>query len=68
MDIQRITKEELKRKLDTREAMTILDTRAPEAWRESDVQLPGAIRVPPDEVDRYLSEIPRDRPIVTYCT
>jgi rhodanese-related sulfurtransferase len=68
MDIQRISKEELKRKLDTREAMTILDARSPEAWRESDVQLPGAIRIPPDEVDRHLAEIPRDRPIVTYCT
>ena len=31
-------------------------------------KLPGAVRVPADEVDKHLSEIPRDRAVITYCT
>jgi rhodanese-related sulfurtransferase len=32
------------------------------------VKLPGAIRVPADDVSSRLREIPRDRPVVAYCT
>ena len=45
-----------------------VDTRSADAWNNSAITIPGAIRVPPDAADRYLSEIPRDRPIVTFCT
>jgi rhodanese-related sulfurtransferase len=68
MDIPRITIDELKRRMDAHEALTLLDSRSPVAWESSDVQIPGSIRVPPDEVDRHLSEIPRDRLVVSYCT
>jgi rhodanese-related sulfurtransferase len=66
--LSRITPDDLKRRLDAHEPIAILDTRAEDAWRESDVQIPSAMRVPPDDVRRRLSEIPRDRPLVTYCT
>jgi rhodanese-related sulfurtransferase len=65
--IQYLTKEDLKRRIDDREPITILDARQPDAWNKSDVQIPGSMRVPPDEVDKYLSEIPRQL-VVTYCT
>ena len=68
MAIQRITVEELKRRIDAHEPLTILDTRSPEAWKQSDVQIPGSIRVPPDKVADHLSEIARDRLVVAYCT
>jgi rhodanese-related sulfurtransferase len=68
MNIKRITVEELKRRMDAHEALTVLDARAPDAWERSDVQIPGSIRVPPDKVDEHLSEIPRDRLVVPYCT
>jgi rhodanese-related sulfurtransferase len=68
MALQRITKEELERRIDAGEPITVLDTRAPDSWNTSDVQIPGAFRVPPDEVREHLSEIPRDRLVVTYCT
>jgi len=64
----RITTDDLKHRMDAHEPFTLLDARAPDAWNTSDVQLPGAIRVPPDAVEQHLSEIPRSRPIVTYCT
>jgi rhodanese-related sulfurtransferase len=63
-----ITVVELKRRLDAKEAITLLDARAPAAWQQSDAQIPGSLRVPPDEVDRLLADIPRDRPVVTYCS
>jgi len=68
LKIARITPEDLKRRLDAHEVVAILDTRAEDEWHESDVQIPGAMRVPLDDVARHLSEIPRDRLLVTYCT
>lgn len=64
----RITVDDLKRRMDAGETFTIIDVRNPHAWTESDVTLPGAVRVPLEEFERYLYQIPKDRPIVTYCT
>jgi rhodanese-related sulfurtransferase len=54
--------------MDSGERLAILDNRAQEAWEKSDVQIPASLRVPPDEVDKHLQEIPKDAAIVTYCT
>jgi rhodanese-related sulfurtransferase len=64
----RISKEEVKRRLDAGEQIVLLDTRSVDAWREADAQIPGSIRVPPDAVEQHLDEIPREGLIVTYCT
>jgi rhodanese-related sulfurtransferase len=48
------------------EQFTFVDVRNPQAWADSDVMAPGAIRVRLDNPD--LPEIPGDKPIVTYCT
>ena len=64
----RITIDELKRRMDAGEEFTIIDTRNPHAWAESDVMMPGAIRIPLDELDRHLAQIPKAKPIVAYCT
>lgn len=66
--MERITKEDLKRRMETHELITLIDTRTTDAWDKSDVQLPGAIRVSPTEVDKHLQEIPRDQLVVTYCS
>ncbi len=68
MPVQRITAKELRRLMEKHDPVAILDTRAPDAWKSSDVQIPGSIRVPPDEVQEHLAEIPHDRLIVAYCT
>jgi rhodanese-related sulfurtransferase len=68
MEAPRIEKDELKRRLDAGEQFTILDDRSPEAWEKADTQIPGSIRVPPDELDKHLQEIPRNGKILTYCT
>jgi rhodanese-related sulfurtransferase len=64
----RITAKEVKEKLDKGEPMLIIDTRESQVWKQSDVKLPGAIRIPADDVGEHLYELPRDRLIVTYCT
>lgn len=50
------------------EDFVFLDTRNPQAWAQSRVKLPEAIRVPLDQLEEHLSEIPKNTPVVAYCT
>ena len=68
LDATRMTADELSQRMKSGELFTILDTRNPQAWSAAESKLPGALRVPADEVEKYLDKIPRDRAIVTYCT
>jgi rhodanese-related sulfurtransferase len=68
MEATRVMVEEVKERMNRGEQFAFIDTRNPVAWVESDVKLPGAIRVPANELDEHLSEIPRDRTVITYCT
>ena len=65
--VQKIRLDEAKRLFDRKEA-AFVDARSIASWGDSDVAIPGSIRVPPDDVDEHLDEVPRDRTIVTYCT
>ena len=64
----RITVEEVKKRMDKGDTILFIDTRNPNAWGESDVKLPGALRIHFSELENHLDELPHDRPIVTYCT
>jgi rhodanese-related sulfurtransferase len=64
----RITVEDLKKRMDAGEDFTIVDVRNPTAWAESDTAIPEAIRVPLEELEQNLSRIPKNRPVVAYCT
>ncbi len=64
----RVTIDEIRERMDRAEQFTFVDTRNPKAWSEAENRLPGAIRVPADEVEQHLSEIPHDRTVITYCT
>jgi len=68
MEATRVTVDEVKERMDRGEQFTFLDTRNPTAWAEADTKLPGAIRVPANEVEQHLDQIPRDRTVITYCT
>ena len=68
MEATRITTDEVKERMDRGEEFTFVDTRNPQAWAESDKKLPNAIRVPAEELDQHLEEIPKDRAVLTYCT
>jgi rhodanese-related sulfurtransferase len=67
-DDLRISVDELRRRMNAGEQFVFIDTRNPQAWAESDVKLPGALRIPLADAQEHLAEIPRDKPIVTYCT
>ena len=67
-DIKRISVGEVKTKLDKGEPIFLIDTRNPHDWGESDVKLPGALRIHFSELKKHLDELPSDRLIVTYCT
>ena len=68
MEPTRVTVDEVKERMDRGEQFVFLDTRNPKAWTEADIKLPAAIRVPADEADQHLGEIPHDRVVITYCT
>ena len=68
MEATRVTADEVKERMDRGEPLVFIDTRNQQAWGEAETKLPGAIRVPADEVEVHLKEIPRDRAVITYCT
>jgi rhodanese-related sulfurtransferase len=68
MEATRITIDEVKERMARGEQFAFVDTRNPKAWAEAKTKLPGAIRVPADEVGQHLTSIPRDRTAITYCT
>jgi rhodanese-related sulfurtransferase len=68
MEATRVTVDEVKQRIDRGEAFTFVDTRNPKAWAEAETKLPQAIRMPADEVDQHLDQMPRDRTVITYCT
>ena len=68
MEATRITVDEVGERMNRGEPFAFVDTRNPTAWAESDQKLPGAIRVPAEDVEQHLNEIPHDRAVITYCT
>ena len=63
--VPRITVDELKQELD-RNAVTLVDVRAKEAFDTGHIK--GAMHIPLPSTEAYLSYLPKDKPIVTYCT
>ncbi|MDQ3257801.1 MAG: hypothetical protein M3R15_28590 [Acidobacteriota bacterium] len=68
METTRVTVTEVQERMQRGEPFAFVDTRNPKAWGESNEKLPGAVRVPADEVAQHLDEIPHDRAVITYCT
>jgi rhodanese-related sulfurtransferase len=64
----RITADELRRRMSAGEEFTILDARNPQAWAEATDKARGAIRVDLHAGDAALPNLPKNKPIVAYCT
>ena len=62
-----ISTEGLKSKLDKRPGITIVETLAPERYREA--HLPGALNIPPEQIKELAPQLlpSKDAEIVTYC-
>jgi len=63
--VPRISVDDLHRRMQSN-AITLIDVRTKEGWNSGHIA--GAIHIPLASVESYLSYIPRDKPIVTYCT
>jgi rhodanese-related sulfurtransferase len=68
VEATRVTVDEVRERMERGEQFTFVDTRNPQAWGAAETKLPGAIRIPADELEQHLKEIPRDRAVITYCT
>ena len=44
-----------------------IDTRNPMHWEKSEHQIPGSLRIWRMELEERIGEVPRGRPVVTYC-
>ena len=67
-DVPRITPQELAQRLTSPHPPLLLDVRARAAYRAEEVQIPGSVRVLPDQILEWAAEQPRQQPIVAYCS
>jgi rhodanese-related sulfurtransferase len=67
-DAPRITVQEFKKRMDAGEDFTVIDVRNSQAWGEAQTVIPGAIRVTLDKLEESLPRIPKNKPVVAYCT
>jgi rhodanese-related sulfurtransferase len=68
MEAQRISAQTIKQRMKKGDYFVFIDTRNPQAWESSDIKLPHARRIPAEEIEQRLDEIPTGLPIITYCT
>jgi membrane protein DedA with SNARE-associated domain len=66
--MDRITPEELQRKLAAGEDVVVVDLRGAADFEVEDGTLPGAFHVPPDALEERLAQIPPAREVVLFCT
>lgn len=64
----RIGQDEFRIKLDAGAEMQVLDVRNPVSYAASAEKIPGAIRIPVDELEGRLDELDPAREVVAYCT
>jgi len=68
MPSNRISADEANARVLAGEPMVFVDSRNPQAWAKSDRKIPGAVRVPADDVESHDTDIDRHSTIVVYCT
>jgi membrane protein DedA with SNARE-associated domain len=66
--IARITPEELLARMQSGEALAIIDLRNADHIASDGLRIPGAVHMDPADLERRHSEIPRDREITLYCS
>jgi rhodanese-related sulfurtransferase len=68
MEVTRVTVDEVRARLDRGEPLLFVDARSADAWSKAQTQIPGSVRVPPDDVAGHVDGVPSGRSIITYCT
>jgi 3-mercaptopyruvate sulfurtransferase SseA len=67
MNVEAITAEEAQGRLDAGEAVVFIDARNEDVWKSSEWQIPSSRRVPPDQVEAHLDDVPLADLIVPYA-
>jgi rhodanese-related sulfurtransferase len=62
-----ITTEELKALMDSDRKPALFDVRRKADFEAAPKKIESAVRVDPEKVDEWISEVPQDRPVVVYC-
>jgi len=66
LTVSRISAEDLRQKLDAGESIVVVDVRS---LLESETDaVPGALRIPLEELETRNADIPRDRDIILFCS
>ncbi len=63
--VPRISPEDLQQRIEKNE-VTVIDVRDKQSYDGGHIK--GAMHIPLASTEAYLSYVPRDKPIVTYCT
>lgn len=66
--VDRITPAELAARLAGPNPPVVLDVRSRSQYDQDDAQIPGSVRVPPDQVEEWVAQADRARAVVAYCT
>jgi sodium/hydrogen antiporter len=64
----RLTPAELAARLEGTHPPVVLDVRSRAEYERDNGQIPGSIRVLPDQVEAWAVKAPREHSVVTYCT
>ena len=64
--LHEVNVDQLKQRLGVGENIYLLDVRTPAELAEHGL-IKGAVNIPIDELEDRLAEVPKDRPVVTYC-
>lgn len=59
---------DVKEMMDSGKEFILLDARSSKEWSESDVKIPGSIRIHITEIESHLGKMPKDVPVITCCT
>lgn len=68
MAIERITKEELKKKMESGAPLTVIDVRNPVDYGKSKVKIKGSVQMSLDDVETRYAEFDPGVEVVAYCT
>ncbi|MBA3241891.1 MAG: hypothetical protein H0T60_11755 [Acidobacteria bacterium] len=64
---RRINPEEAWRMIEEGREPVFIDTRNVRHQSQSEQQIPGSLRIWREELEARIEEVPRGRPLVTYC-
>ncbi|HEV2472611.1 MAG TPA: hypothetical protein VGS41_08110 [Chthonomonadales bacterium] len=65
--VPRISVQDLKKKLDSGEPVTVLDVRQPSHVEADPRSIPNSVTSPPDSIEARFRELPVDREVVAFC-